>query len=81
MNNAILETASVIEPSGDRATGVKGDWQPRPEWIRGKCPQCQQPLVSQCLYVGGRGYLILWICVGALYGYRKTQECSYKHVL
>jgi hypothetical protein len=52
--------------------------RPRPEWIRGKCPTCGDDLVSNCYYVGGRGYLIAWECWASL---GDNPKCNYRKVL
>jgi hypothetical protein len=52
--------------------------RPRPEWVRGQCPQCGDDLVSNCYYVGGRGYLICWDCWASL---KPTPTCTYRKVL
>lgn len=52
--------------------------EPKPEWVRGECPQCGQPVVSNCYYVGGRGYLITHECWASL-GEKPT--CTYRKVL
>jgi hypothetical protein len=54
--------------------------RPDPEWVRGSCPECGAPLVSNCYYVGGRGYLILWECWQAL-GEPARRSCDYRRVL
>ena len=56
----------------DKAAG-----QPNPEWVRGVCPQCGEPVVSNCYYVGGKGYICTWECWASLHdpptcGYRKV---------
>lgn len=35
---------------------------PDPQWVRGDCPKCKAPLVSNLYYVGGKGYIIRWEC-------------------
>ncbi len=51
---------------------------PKPDWVRGRCPDCGDHLVSNCYYVGGRGYVICWECWSSLSG-RPT--CSYRKVI
>ncbi len=72
----ILDTNAAIESV--RQTNETDNGRPRPEWIRGKCPQCGEDLVSNCYYVGGRGYLIVWDCWASL---RESPACSYRKVL
>ena len=76
MNNAILETNAVVEHV--RVAGGGRADRPRPEWVRGKCPQCGDDLVSNCYYVGGRGYLICWECWSSL---THNPSCTYREVL
>jgi len=76
MNNAILETNAVVEHV--RVAGGGRTDRPRPEWIRGKCPDCGDDLVSNCYYVGGRGYLICWECWSSLGG---EPQCNYRKIL
>lgn len=50
--DTILETNAAVE-SVRQAYDGKSD-RPRPEWVRGICPQCGDQLVSNCYYVGAR---------------------------
>ncbi len=54
------------------------DTMPRPEWVRGECPQCGAAVVSNCYYVGGRGYLIVHECWASL---ADKPACTYRKVL
>jgi hypothetical protein len=40
--------------------------------------RCGQPPVSNCYYVGGRGYLVTWDCWASL---GTDPTCSYRKVL
>ncbi len=51
---------------------------PSPEWVRGRCPECGDHLVSNCYYVGGRGYLICWECWSSL---SERPTCQYRKVI
>jgi hypothetical protein len=42
-----------------------------PTLIRGTCPVCGEVVVSGSWYVDGRGYLIIWRCVGSTCDYRR----------
>lgn len=55
-----------------------GTDRPKPEWVRGVCPQCGEELVSNCYYVGSKGFLVVWECWGSL---SKNPVCSYRKVL
>jgi hypothetical protein len=64
------ETASVVKelPAGT---------QPDPEWIRGTCPCCGSPVVSNAYHVGGHpgGYVILHECWQSL---GEAPTCRYR---
>ena len=57
---------------------IRTDDRPDTKFIRGTCPECGEPLVSNCLYTDGKGYLIVWECWGML---KDKQSCSYKRIL
>jgi len=77
MEKVVLETNALVE-----SVHVNGPEQsnnrPLPEWCRGKCPQCGDDVVSNCYYVGGRGYLIVWECWSSLF---MNPTCNYQHIL
>ena len=75
--NTILETNAAVE-SVRQAYDGKADGPPDPAWVRGACPLCGAPVVSNCYYVGGRGFLVLWECWESL---RETPGCTYRKVL
>jgi hypothetical protein len=52
--------------------------RPRADWVRGRCPDCGDDLVSNCYYVGGRGYLICWECWSSI---GQNPTCAYRKVL
>jgi hypothetical protein len=54
------------------------DGRPDPKWVRGKCPECGDDLVSNLYYIGGKGYLIVWECWGSL---NEDPRCTYRRVL
>lgn len=60
--------------SGD--LGTSG--QPDPQWVRGLCPLCGAPVVSNLYYVGGKGYLNRWECWN---GTGMNDSCDYKRVI
>jgi len=37
---------------------------PDPALIRGRCPLCSREVVSELVFVAGRGYLVWWRCLG-----------------
>jgi hypothetical protein len=73
--DVILETNAAVECVRETITS---EGRPKPEWIRGICPHCGEDLVSNCYYVGGKGYLVTWDCWASL-GTKPT--CSYRKVL
>jgi len=52
--------------------------RPRPQWIRGKCPKCGDDIVSNCYYIGGMGYKIVWECWSSL---KQNPNCDYQKFL
>lgn len=53
------------------------DARPDPDWVRGRCPECGEVLVSNAHYINGKGYIIVWECWRGL----QSGECAYKRVL
>lgn len=54
------------------------DERPDPKWVRGRCPDCGEDLVSNLYYIEGKGYLCVWEC----WSYRREDsECTYRRVL
>ncbi|HEU4754685.1 MAG TPA: hypothetical protein VFU47_16375 [Armatimonadota bacterium] len=49
-----------------------------PDWLRGTCPRCGEAVISNCYYVEGRGYLVIWECAASLV---EQPACSYRRVL
>ncbi|BDI31346.1 hypothetical protein CCAX7_33970 [Capsulimonas corticalis] len=76
MKDTFLETNAVVESVRQAFDGESS--RPQSEWVRGKCPKCGDDLVSNCYYVGGRGYLICWECWSSLGG---EPQCNYRKIL
>ena len=76
MMDTILETNAAVESVRQAYDGASD--RPRPEWIRGVCPQCGDPLVSNCYYVGGKGYLCIYECWASL---GDNPACGYRKIL
>ena len=74
--DTILETNAAVESVREAFDGNSA--RPRAEWVRGTCPQCGEELVSNCYYVGGKGYLVTWDCWASL---GKEPTCNYRKVL
>lgn len=56
--------------------------RPEPESVRGACPVCHAPVVSECEYLPGRGYVIAWCCWESLpTPERPEPRCDYRRVL
>jgi hypothetical protein len=72
----ICDEESGMERIGDAARTASG--RPEPDWVRGRCPECGDDLVSNLYYIGGQGYLIVWECWASL---RETGACEYRRVL
>ena len=71
----VEERTSETMPSR-RSLG--SDDRPQPEWIRGRCPECGDDLVSNLYYIGGKGYLLTWECWSSL---GDAPKCRYRKVL
>lgn len=54
------------------------DGRPHPDWVRGRCPECGDDLISNMYFVYGRGYLLCWECWGSR---GENAACSYRRVL
>ena len=74
--DTILETSQAVESVRQAYNGLPE--RPKAEWVRGECPACGEPLVGNCYYVGGRGYLIVWQCWASL---GPAPTCQYRKVL
>jgi hypothetical protein len=53
---------------------------PDPEWVRGTCPLCEGPVVSNLYWKGGIGYQIWWQCWNSL-DEEGPRTCTYQRVL
>lgn len=71
MEKTVLGEAHLPERKQDR---------PEEAWIRGECPYCGEAVVSNCYYVGGKGYIIVWECWASL-GPEEERTCTYMRVL
>lgn len=61
----------------DLPKGVMADGRPNPQWVRGRCPECGDDLVSNLYYVSGQ-YLIAWECWASL---SENPTCQYRQIL
>ncbi len=84
-NPTLLETNAAVEsvrqaydPSADRSEVNGTSDRPKPEWVRGVCPQCGDDLVSNWYYIGSRGYIVCWECWSSL---GKYPSCSYRKIV
>lgn len=75
-NSQLLETNAAVESV--RQVYDKDANQPNPEWVRGVCPQCGSPLVSNCYYVGQRGYIVAHECWQSL---GDNPTCGYRKII
>lgn len=76
--DTILETNEAVQSVRQVYDKPTADGQPKPEWVRGVCPQCGSPVVSNAYYIGGRGYLTVWECWASL---GETPACTYRKVI
>ena len=67
----------LMEARGTPAAAARKE-RPDPDWVRGRCPICGEEVVSNCYYVGGKGYIIVWECWASL---GETATCDYRRVL
>jgi len=75
----VVEADALTEDSTTAIHPTRSDeGRPNPEWVRGRCPECGDELVSNLYYIGGRGYIIRWECWGSL---QENPQCQYKRVL
>jgi hypothetical protein len=51
---------------------------PPKEVVRGLCPMCGGEVIANLYYVQGKGYILMYECVGSL---REEQVCDYRRVL
>lgn len=72
---SLLDTGAAVETMRQCWDGQRD--QPKPEWTRGNCPQCGAPVVSNCYYIGGRGFVIVLECWEAL---RSPAACTFRQV-
>ncbi len=54
------------------------DDRPRPEVVRGICPQCAAPVVANCYFTGASGYKVIHECWESL---GSAPKCGYRRVL
>jgi len=76
-----MNASSVVEERmAATVTGAPrvGGERPDPQWVRGRCPECGDDLVSNLYYIGGKGYLLCWECWGSL---GENPACRYRRVL
>ena len=52
--------------------------RPDSDWVRGRCPECGDDLVSNLYYIGGKGYILVWECWASL---GEQPACRYRKVL
>lgn len=55
-----LDTSAAVQTVRQYWDGQRD--QPKPEWTRGNCPDCGAPVVSNCYYIGGKGFVIIFEC-------------------
>ena len=52
--------------------------RPDPQWVRGRCPECGDDLISNMYFSPGHGYIIRWECWSSK---GESPQCSYQRVL
>lgn len=76
-NVASLNARQNQATEHDRAIEAGTD-RPDAAWVKGICPECREPLVSNSYYVGGSGYkqiLECWASLGA------SPTCTYRQTI
>jgi hypothetical protein len=76
--SATIEAPAAPPVESIRSIFTSGSAGPAPELVRGRCPDCGDHLVSNCYYVGGRGYIICWECWSSL---NDRPTCNYRKVI
>ena len=76
----------IGEPGEAISLPRRGEGRPDPQWVRGRCPECGDDLVSNLYYIGGKGYLLVWECWGSLGADGEDRgahegRCRYRRVL
>ena len=70
----VVEDALLLGPDPRRGEGLCADGCPDPMLVRGNCPHCGAPLVSNLYYWPGHGYRVRWECWVSM---QASSECSY----
>jgi hypothetical protein len=78
MEELLVVEADALKNSAVNTPRRTRDGRPNEEWVRGRCPECGDDLVSNFYYIGGKGYLLVWECWDSL---REDPQCSYRRVL
>ena len=74
--DTFLETSAAVETVRQAYDGPSN--RPRPEWVRGECPNCGEAVVANCYYIGGKGYIVCHECWNSL---GEDPTCKYRKVL
>ncbi len=74
-NVVVLGDGAATEPS---ALLVGENGRPDPQWVRGRCPECGDDLISNMYFSLGDGYIIRWECWNSR---GDDPQCSYRRVL
>lgn len=67
-----------VEVVGEEHKPHRKAERPDVSWVVGSCPCCGESMVSNCYYIGGKGYKIVHECWASL-GEKPT--CSYRRPL
>ena len=78
MEELLVVEADALKNNGVATPLKTDDGRPNEEWVRGRCPECGDDLVSNLYYVGGKGYLLVWECWDSL---KENPQCEYRRVL
>jgi hypothetical protein len=73
-----VRTVSQVTKITKPEDAVKPHERPDPAWVRGRCPECGDELVSHLYYKRNEGYVIQWECWASRY---EPPTCDYKKAL
>lgn len=73
------ETVATVERLSQHGPQHRED-EPDPASVRGTCPACGGALISDLVYVGGRGYLLMIRCWNGTGSHRES-SCDYRRML
>ena len=77
-SRVVLLTEGEDTAADTSALLVGENGRPDPQWVRGRCPECGDDLISNMYFSPGNGYIIRWECWSSR---GESPQCGYKRVL